>query len=68
MTDVPSLRPETRPPVPTDAIDILPLLQAPPLAASLNVMADPTHTGVLPAIADIGLTVTALIAAQLPSV
>ena len=56
---MPDETPVTTPlPVPTVAIPVAPLLQAPDEVASLKVVVAPAHTMAVPAIGD-GLTVTA---------
>ena len=52
---IPVTRPVAAPMVATPGV---PLLQAPPAVASLNVVVLPTHTVSVPVIGDIGFTVT----------
>src|SRR4051812_36472096 len=64
---VPAVTPSAIPlPDPIIATDVLPLLQVPPLRASLNVVANPVHAFLFPAIGAGPLTVTVIFAAQLP--
>ena len=61
------MRPETRPLVePMVATDVLELLQKPPVVASASAVVKPTHAEGVPVIADIGLTVTIIVAEQPP--
>jgi hypothetical protein len=60
MTTVPAFAPETKPvPDTTPAMDILPLVQAPPAGDELNDVVEPTQTLVVPVMAEgNGYTVT----------
>lgn len=50
---MPGATPLTTPPGVMVAIPVLPLLHVPPVAASVNVMVDPTHTDVGPEITEL---------------
>ena len=66
MAEVPRLPPVTTPvSEPMVAIPVLPLIQVPPLTASLSVIVEPTHTAVGPVMA-VGIlyTVTTAVAIQ----
>lgn len=66
MLIVPALTPVTMPvEAPTEAIELLLLLQVPPPVASVSVMVWPAVTVLLPEMLDgAGLTVTTLVATQ----
>ena len=70
MIAEPTATPLTKPPLPTEATDVLLLLHVPPLVASLNKLVLPLQTDVVPAIAGgvagSGLTVTAAVCTAVP--
>lgn len=64
MVVVPPATPNTDPVAdPTDAIEVLLLLQLPPIVASVKVMEEPAHSVVAPLMEEIvdGLTVTIVV-------
>jgi hypothetical protein len=66
MTEVPALKPDTKPlSEPTMATTVLLLLQMPPAVEVLRVVVLPTHTAVMPVIAaGSGLTVIIVVVRQ----
>ncbi len=69
MTDVPAVMPVMIPVLPTEATEVLPLLQVPPVVVLLKVVVFPTQTLAVPVIepaSGSGLTITIVEVLPLP--
>ena len=65
IADVPAATPDTVPSVPTVALVTVPLIQVPPVVASVRFVIIPAHTVAVPVIVPApGFTVTTLVAKQ----